>query len=159
MNYLQSPIVIQNPHDRIRNHSPKSFTKAIDRKTESIVQSTIEKGSRAIYERLDALDKEWDIDRAIMLLFSSVVLAQLATAVKKKNGNWLLGPLIQTPFLLLHATFGWCPPMPVLRKLGFRTRFEIQAEREELLNALYIVNQENSESKITLTEWDIYESV
>lgn len=157
---LQSYNVVKNPHDRIRNHSPKSFNKAIDKKTDSIMESTIEKGPLAIKERLNALDKEWDIDRALIFFFSGVVTAQLATAMKKKNKNWLWGPLIQSSFLMLHATLGWCPPVPVLRKLGFRTRFEIQAEREELLKALSSEeNQEKFEQNFSITEWGIYESI
>jgi hypothetical protein len=44
--------------------------------------------------------------------------------------------LIQTPFLIMHTTMGWCPPVLWFRPLGFRTRFEIQGEREALLKQL-----------------------
>ncbi|MGZ3747820.1 MAG: hypothetical protein ACXWRE_10630, partial [Pseudobdellovibrionaceae bacterium] len=54
----------------------------------------------------------------------------------KKDKRWVWGPLIQTPFLFMHATLGWCPPSLWFRPLGFRTRHEIQAEREVLLRAL-----------------------
>lgn len=33
---------------------------------------------------------------------------------------------------LQHALRGWCPPLPVLRRLGFRTRAEIDRERYAL---------------------------
>ena len=36
------------------------------------------------------------------------------------------------PFLLQHALQGWCPPVPILRRQGFRTRHEIDAERQAL---------------------------
>jgi hypothetical protein len=32
-------------------------------------------------------------------------------------------------FLLQHALQGWCPPVPLLRQLGFRTSYEIEEER------------------------------
>lgn len=35
-------------------------------------------------------------------------------------------------FLLQHALQGWCPPVPVLRRLGFRTQTEIDEERYAL---------------------------
>lgn len=38
--------------------------------------------------------------------------------------------------MMVHATLGWCPPSLWFRPLGFRTRFEIQAEREALLRRL-----------------------
>jgi hypothetical protein len=31
-----------------------------------------------------------------------------------------------------HAVQGWCPPIPMLRRLGFRTSFEIEEERQAL---------------------------
>ena len=37
-----------------------------------------------------------------------------------------------TAFLFQHALQGWCPPVPVLRRLGFRTVYEIDRERFSL---------------------------
>ena len=152
---MQSSDYYQNPYDKIRKHSPKSFNEAIDQKTDSIIQIAIAEGPIAIGERLNALDKEWDIDKAIMLFLSGLVFGQLAGAMKTKTRNQLWGPLIQTPFLILHAAFGWSPVTLIFRKFGFRTRFEIQAEREVLLN---ILDQENFDSNVSVTEWDVFET-
>ena len=38
-------------------------------------------------------------------------------------------PAAVAGFLLQHAVQGWCPPVPVLRRLGFRTASEIDEER------------------------------
>lgn len=35
-------------------------------------------------------------------------------------------------FLFQHAVQGWCPPVSLLRRLGFRTSSEIDAERYAL---------------------------
>jgi hypothetical protein len=35
-------------------------------------------------------------------------------------------------FLFQHAIEGWCPPVPILRRLGFRTAREIDIERVAL---------------------------
>ena len=45
---------------------------------------------------------------------------------------WLILPALVTLFLFQHAVQGWCPPLPVLRKLGFRTSREIDTERYAL---------------------------
>ena len=37
-------------------------------------------------------------------------------------------------FLLVHAVWGWCPPTPILRRLGLRTRAEIDYDRYALKN-------------------------
>ena len=41
-------------------------------------------------------------------------------------------PIAVAGFLLQHAVQGWCPPVPVMRRLGFRTEREIDAERTAL---------------------------
>ena len=46
--------------------------------------------------------------------------------------RWFLLPAAVSGFLLQHAVQGWCPPIPVLRRLGFRTSFEIEQERQAL---------------------------
>ena len=46
--------------------------------------------------------------------------------------RWLLLPALVTGFLFQHAVQGWCPPVPILRKLGFRTVYEIEKERHAL---------------------------
>jgi hypothetical protein len=81
--------------------------------------------------RLQQLDQEWDVERtleanAAALAFSGVVLAG---AVDRR---WLALPALVTAFLFQHATQGWCPPLPVLRRLGFRTMREIDTERTAL---------------------------
>ena len=46
--------------------------------------------------------------------------------------RWLALPAIVTGFLFQHAMQGWCPPLPILRRLGFRTAEEINQERYAL---------------------------
>jgi uncharacterized protein YdaU (DUF1376 family) len=81
--------------------------------------------------RLKELDREWDTERALeanaaVIAFTGTLLA--ATHDKR----WLAVPAIVTAFLFQHAVQGWCPPLPVLRRLGFRTAREIDAERTAL---------------------------
>lgn len=81
--------------------------------------------------RLDELDREWDVERTLeanasTLAFTGVVLA--ATVDRR----WLAVPAVVTAFLFQHATQGWCPPLPILRRLGFRTASEIEQERHAL---------------------------
>jgi hypothetical protein len=35
-------------------------------------------------------------------------------------------------FMLQHVLQGWCPPLPLFRRLGFRTQQEIERERYTL---------------------------
>jgi hypothetical protein len=38
----------------------------------------------------------------------------------------------QIAFMGIHATVGWCPPVVVLRRMGVRTKMEIERERRAL---------------------------
>jgi hypothetical protein len=38
-------------------------------------------------------------------------------------------PFAVQAFFLQHALQGWCPPIPLLRRLGVRTQAEIDGER------------------------------
>lgn len=121
-------------HDLIRDKTFRSVNKKIDEKTEHKIAEVTSRGHDAVLARLDELDREWDINRVLMVNFGALVLPQLILA--RKNSKWLIGPLIQTPLMLVHAFKGWCPPLLWWRPLGVRTRHEIQAEREELIRFL-----------------------
>ena len=68
------------------------------------------------------------------LLFASATaafsLAGLALGTRRRGWLWL--PAVVQSFMLQHALQGWCPPLPVLRRLGFRTQQEIERERYTL---------------------------
>jgi hypothetical protein len=120
--------------DRVRNMSSDKANRAIDAKTQESIERATAGGRAAMERRLTELQQEWDVDRVLMANFATLVFAQLVAATRDRR--WLWGPLVQTPFLMMHATLGWCPPSLWFRPMGFRTRFEIQAEREELLRRL-----------------------
>lgn len=78
--------------------------------------------------RLAELDREWDIERALQANAGAVALAGLAlTALADRR--FIAVPAMVAGFLMQHAIQGWCPPVPILRRLGFRTPAEICEER------------------------------
>jgi hypothetical protein len=88
-------------------------------------------GNRAeIPERLRKLENEWDIERAIEA--NAATLAFIGVVLGARDRRWLTLPMLVSGFLLQHALQGWCPPVPLLRQLGFRTSYEIEEERQAL---------------------------
>jgi hypothetical protein len=82
----------------------------------------------AIEARLEDLKQEWDIERAIEANAATVAL--IGVVLGAFFSPWfLLLPAAVCIFLLQHALQGWCPPVPILRRLGYRTQPEIEAER------------------------------
>lgn len=82
--------------------------------------------------RLRELDREWDIERVLETSSSTLSLAGFVLAITRRNRRWLLLPFGVSAFMLQHALQGWCPPIPLLRRLGVRTAAEIDAERYAL---------------------------
>jgi hypothetical protein len=84
-----------------------------------------------IDRRLRELDAEWDIERALETGSSALTLTGLAMSVAVDR-KWLLLSLAVQGFFMQHALQGWCPPLPLLRRIGVRTADEINAERYAL---------------------------
>jgi hypothetical protein len=81
--------------------------------------------------RLAELEREWDIERTLEA--NAATLALIGTVLGAFLDRWFLAiPIVVTIFLLQHALQGWCPPLPILRALGFRTSREIAEERTAL---------------------------
>lgn len=113
---------------------PRNTEEEVDRR----IQAEIERSVRwhatrpeHIARRQCELHAEWDIDRAVEANASTLALAGIVLAARGSR-SWLLLSALVTAFVLQHALQGWCPPVPVLRRLGFRTAREIERERQAL---------------------------
>ena len=115
---------------RVVSHTADEVNERIRRQTEANVAYFARHPER-IGQRLRELDAEWDMERtleanAATLAFGGTVLGALG------HRRWLLLSGIASGFLLQHALQGWCPPVPLLRRLGVRTASEIESERYAL---------------------------
>jgi hypothetical protein len=81
-----------------------------------------------ISRRIEELEREWDIERILEMNASALAFSGLVLGLFH-NRKFLLIPAIVLPFLFQHAIQGWCPPLPILRRRGVRTRREIDAEK------------------------------
>ena len=84
--------------------------------------------------RLDELDQEWDIDRVLETHTAGLAIGGFLLGAVS-NRKWFVLPGLAGTVLLQYALEGWCPQLPVLRRLGFRTAEEIAAEHCALIEA------------------------
>ena len=116
---------------RVEEHTDADVNDAIRSRTDAGLARMEEAPPEQIAERLADLDREWDIERALQV--NASVLAGvgllLGTQVDRRF-LWL--PAAVFSFFAQHALQGWCPPVPVMRRLGVRTRREIERERHAL---------------------------
>ena len=117
--------------ERVSANTAEEINQQIRQRTERNIMESIAGGPKAIVRRLEELDREWDIERMLETMAPTITLLGLTRAVTR-NRKWLIVPFIVQTFFLQHALQGWCPPIPLLRRLGFRTSDEINEERYAL---------------------------
>ena len=113
---------------RVSDHTDPQINARIRQETEAHLRETAAGGRSAIQHRLQELDEEWDIERWVETLAPSFTLLGLSLGLVKDR-RWFLLPIVVQSFFLQHAIHGWCPPIPILRRLSVRTTQEIEHER------------------------------
>jgi hypothetical protein len=138
---------LERQADRVRDHSAHVVNRRIVREIDANVERCIRDGRDAVITRLTELDHEWDIDRVLMANFAILGGAAYAIGLERythgrfgmlgrRRKGWLYFFSTQLGFLFMHAAVGWCPPVVLWRRLGVRTKAEIDAERSLLLAVL-----------------------
>jgi hypothetical protein len=123
--------MLPDTKERVSQNTADEVNQEIRQQTERNVLRYAAAGPQAIDRRLAALDREWDIERYVETMAPTLSLLGLALGLTK-NRKWLALPVVVQAFFLQHALQGWCPPIPLLRRLGVRTIDEINQERYAL---------------------------
>jgi hypothetical protein len=113
--------------ERVPRHTAADVNARIRERTLRDLQRFAGADRFAIGARIEELEREWDIERTLEANAASVALlgAGLGAAV---NRRFFALPAVVAGFLLQHALQGWCPPLPLFRRLGVRTAKEIHEE-------------------------------
>ena len=117
--------------DRVRTRIAPDVNARIDRETMQRLRHYADDGGASLGEHLQSLDREWDIERVLEVNAAAIGLAGVALGIAHDR-RWLLVPAVVLSFLGIHALQGFCPPVPLFRRLGVRTRREIERERYAL---------------------------
>ncbi|MCU0878923.1 MAG: hypothetical protein MUF06_14155 [Pirellulaceae bacterium] len=117
--------------DRVPCNTAPEVNEQIRRKTDESVAKYSGAQADQIERRLEALDREWDVERTLEANAATVALVGLGLGALVDR-RFLALPAVVATFLLQHAVQGWCPPLPLFRRLGVRTQPEIEEERYAL---------------------------
>jgi hypothetical protein len=123
--------MIPATNERVQEHTSASVNEEIRRQTEQNIARYVGASRGEIEQRLEELDAEWDIERTLEANAATISLIGL-TLGATVDRRWYFLPAAVAGFLLQHALQGWCPPLPVFRRLGMRTAAEIEVERVAL---------------------------
>lgn len=123
--------MLPDTSERVARATAGELNEKIARETAESVAHCAARGPAAIQRRLDELDAEWDTERVLEANASSLALIGVGLGTWVDRRFYALSAVV-AGFLLQHALQGWCPPLPVLRRLGVRTQSEIDQERYAL---------------------------
>lgn len=116
---------------RVPENTAEHVNERIRRQTEENVRQLADAQPEEIERRLRELDAEWDIERCLETMAPTITLLGITLGLTVSRKFFVL-PLAVQGFFLQHALQGWCPPIPLLRRLGVRTAAEINHERNAL---------------------------
>jgi hypothetical protein len=117
--------------DRVRANTAEETNRQIDHEIEVRVREYSQGSESEISRRINELDHEWDLERLLETNASAIAFTGLVLGITR-NRKWLIVPGLVLSFLFQHAIQGWCPPVPIFRRLGVRTRDEINREKYAL---------------------------
>ena len=114
--------------DRVEQNTPDSINDEIELQLRDNIRKYATADKSILSQRIAELEKEWYMDRMLITNASSLagIGVLLAATVHRK---WLILPGVVLTFLLQHGVQGWCPPLPLFRKMGVRSFKEIDRER------------------------------
>lgn len=114
--------------DRVRRSTAPEILNCIDEKIEQNIRFYATQDPDAITRRIHELDCEWDMERWLGTNASALALTGAFLGLTRSR-KWLFLTCGVLGFLFQHAITGWCPPVPLFRRLGVRTRSEIDREK------------------------------
>ena len=112
------------------NTAPALNRKFQDELKESVAKYAAE-GQPGIDRRLRELDREWNIERAIEVEAPTMIGLGIALGTLHDR-KWFAVSAMAASMVILHSVQGWYPLLPLFRRMGLRSQYEIEQERNAL---------------------------
>ena len=116
---------------RVELHTDKEVNNIIKQKTTENINKFVGTDINTLSDRINKLDCEWDTERILEAKAASLILISTVLGFTQDR-RWLLASGLVSLFLLQHALIGWCPSLPLMRRMGIRTPNEISEEKSAL---------------------------
>ena len=121
----------QHHEEKVRSSTSSEKNGEIDREIIKNIRKYEGRSSKDIERRIKRLEKEWDIERLLETNMSVLALLGIALTIFVHE-YWIILPVIVLLFFVQHALQGWCPPLPIFRAMGKRSRAELDREKYAL---------------------------
>lgn len=113
---------------RVEENTADWKNRRIREQTLARLEAAATDGRAGLDRRIAELGQEWDMERLLEANASTIMLIGTLLGAFV-HPYWLFLPAFVASMLLLHALQGWCPPVPMFRRLGVRSAREIESER------------------------------
>jgi len=126
----------------------------IRNKTIGCINTFKDSEEEVLSEIIEKLDYEWDTERVLETNAASAILLGSVAGFARKRCCWFLLTGTVGFFLLQHALEGWCPPLPVIRKMGVRTAEEIYHEKTafKIIRGDFLQESDDAEELLRMAE-------
>ena len=114
--------------DRVRENTAQYVNRELDGRAEDRVRGYARSSGEEITARIKELEKEWSIERLIESEAPMMALGGLGLGALV-NRKFLALPAFVFGMVALHGVQGWYPMIPLFRRMGFRSRKEIDREK------------------------------
>jgi hypothetical protein len=116
---------------RVERNTATEWNEIIRTRADASIARLEGAGAVELEARFNELDREWDVERLLQANASVLVVAGTVLGYFVDR-RFLALPAAVLAFFAQHALQGWCPPIPIFRRHGFRTVREIERERYAL---------------------------
>src|SRR5690606_11587201 len=130
---MQSRPPVMSTHDKVRMHTPSVVNHQLDAEAEHRLAEFLEGGNNpaACHARITRLDQEWEMERVLALGVGVASIAAMLASKGLGRTLWSI-PAIGGAVLVQQTLTGGSLLAPLLRRMGFRSRQEIEIEKYAL---------------------------
>lgn len=121
--------LIPKSTERVQLHTNFKINEKIEKQSIENIKRYYNANFEMLSKRIVELNKEWDTERVLETNASTLSFISIILGFASNNPIWFILAAVVGLFLLQHAILGWCPPLPIIRKLGIRTPEEISNEK------------------------------
>lgn len=130
---MESRPPVMATQDKVRMHTPSVLNRQLDAQAEHRIADFLDGGNNpaSCQARISALNREWEMERVLTLCVGAASIASMLAARRGGRSLWAV-PVAGGAMLMQQALTGGSLLVPLLRRLGFRTRKEIELEKYAL---------------------------
>ena len=113
--------------DPVRRYTTQEMLEQVEKQIQHNIEFYGAQPPHVLSERIEELRREWSMERYLQVNVASLGFATAFLALTGSK-KWAVLTCTALGFFLFHSLRGFDPPIPVLRRMGVRTRSEIDRE-------------------------------